>query len=287
MSALKHAAVRKSVLLALDFDKTLTVADTFNAIASVAKHKHPNKRDFRWFTDKYMEDYAQHESHWSPIIHKHAENKSVTRSLMGQYLESLRQVENASLERIRDYKILAGVSRVELYNSGRQALFQPGVADVINYFLRVPNCHVCVISVNWSTDFIQGALDANGVSNQPPISVYCNDLKFSKRTGLSTGTMYPRLVVASDKVAVLETQREVLASRYDSKPRLVYAGDSLTDLPALLSADVGLFVGQNDHVAKWCKLLDVEFSKPRFDENDKTLHHLLGWGSAIDIIENS
>ncbi|KAJ2498326.1 hypothetical protein GGH96_004418 [Coemansia sp. RSA 1972] len=287
MSALKNAAVRKSMLLALDFDKTLTKADTLSAIASVVKRKHPNRRDFTWFTDKYMEDFAQHESHWSPIIHKYTDNKSVTRSLIDQYLESLRQVENTSQERVRDYKVLAGVSRVELYNGGRQTQFQSGAADVINYFLRVPNCHVCVVSANWSTDFIQGALDANGVSNQPPISVYCNDLKFSKRTGLSTGTMYPRLTVASDKVAVIETQREVLASRYGSKPRLVYAGDSLTDLPALLSADVGLLVGQNDHVAKWCKLLDVEFSKPRVDENDKTLYRLLGWSSAIDIIENN
>ncbi|KAJ2482886.1 hypothetical protein IWW56_000727 [Coemansia sp. RSA 2131] len=205
---------------------------------------------------------------------------------MDQYLESLRQVENASQERIKDFKILAGVSRVELYNGGRQAQFQSGAVDVINYFLRVPNCHVCVTSANWSTDFIQGALDGNGVSNQPPISVYCNELKFSKRTSLSTGTMYPRLVVASDKAAVIETYREVLASRYGSKPRLVYAGDSLTDLPALLLADVGLLVGQSDNVAKWCRMLDVEFSKPRFDENDKTLYRLLDWSSAINIIEN-
>ncbi|KAJ2824511.1 hypothetical protein IWW50_003298 [Coemansia erecta] len=210
----------------------------------------------------------------------------MTRDLMSRYLESFRQVENASLGRVSKYGIIAGVSHAELFDGGRKVQFRPGAADVINHFLRVPNCHVCVVSANWSADFIRGALEANGVSGQTSVAIHCNDLDFSSNTGLSLATVRPRLVVASDKVARVAGYKNELTHKYGSDIALVYAGDSLTDLPALLLADVGLCVCQGSDVVKWCKLLDIEFDKPRFDENNKAIYRLSDWRSAIDIVES-
>ncbi|KAJ1742253.1 hypothetical protein LPJ78_002886 [Coemansia sp. RSA 989] len=271
---------RNATLLVLDFDQTLTSSDTLNMVAAVAKRKYPENRDFAWFTEKYMEDYRKHQAQWQSRI----DNEKTTREFLNEYLESFRSVETASLNRISKYGILAGVSRDELYDGGRVVEFQPGAATAIHRFMQAPNTHVCVVSVNWSADFIRGALDANGVLNSKSILVACNNPEFDKHTGLSQADISPRLVVASDKIATINNYKQEIAQKTGLNPRLVYAGDSLTDLPALLLADTGLLVGQSNSVIKWCKMLGVAFDQPRSAEGGKTLHCLPSWESALEMI---
>ncbi|KAJ2847180.1 hypothetical protein IWW36_003981 [Coemansia brasiliensis] len=269
----------KATLLVLDFDQTLTSSDTLSVVAAVAKRKYPENRDFSWFTEKYMEDYQKHQTQWQPRI----DREKITREFLNEYLESFRSVETTSLNRISKYGILAGVSRTELYAGGRKVKFQPGAAMAINRFMQVPDTHVCVVSVNWSADFIRGTLDANGVLNSGDISVFCNSPDFDQSTGLSKSDISPRLVVAGDKTATIDKYRQEVAQKTGFNPRLIYAGDSLTDLPALLLADTGLLVGQSSSVIKWCTMLGVKFGQPRSAEGGKTLHRLTSWEAALDI----
>ncbi|KAJ2456212.1 hypothetical protein EV183_000139 [Coemansia sp. RSA 2336] len=271
---------RKATLLVLDFDQTLTSSDTLSMVAAVAKRKYPENRDFAWFTEKYMEDYQRHQTQWQPRI----DSEKITYEFLNEYLESLRSVETASLNRISEYGILAGVSRDELYDGGRAVEFQPGAATAINRLMQAPNMHACVVSVNWSADFIRGALGANGVLNSQSISIYCNNPEFDKRTGLSKADISPRLVVASDKTATISNYKQEIAHKTGLDPWLIYAGDSLTDLPALLLADAGLLVGQSNSVTKWCDMLGVEFGRPRGAEGGKTLYRLQSWESALEIL---
>ncbi|KAJ2077354.1 hypothetical protein H4R24_005183 [Coemansia sp. RSA 988] len=277
--------IRRALVLALDFDQTLTTTDTLHLVASTARQKHPERLNFQWFADKYMEDFNVFKTKWEPVITKHANEQTVTAALLNQYLEAQRAVEEASLARISKYAILAGTSRQEFADGGRSVKLQPGAATVINYFLCTPGCHVCIVSVNWSEDFIRGALEANGVQVSKGLPIYCNNPEFDRTTGLSTGIIHPRLVAASDKTNIIAKVRMETAQQHKAEPIVVYIGDSLTDLPALLMADVGLLVGQSSSVSKWCELLDIGFGTPLPVKGNKVLHHLPHWSKAPHIID--
>ncbi|KAJ2615734.1 hypothetical protein H4S08_001092 [Coemansia sp. RSA 1365] len=279
------STIRRALVLALDFDQTLTTTDTLHLVASTARQKHPERLGFQWFTDKYMEDYDTFKNKWNPIITKHTEEKSVSTALLDQYLEAQRAVEEASLARLSQHAILAGTSRQEFADGGRSVQFQPDAAKVINHFLRFPECHICVVSVNWSEDFIRGALEANGVKVSNRLPIYCNNPEFDHKTGLSTNVIHPRLVAARDKTEVIAKVKNKIALQHRAEPIVVYIGDSLTDLPSLLLADAGFLVGQSDSVCKWCRLLGIEFDSPRPTEGNKVLYHLHDWSKAQHIID--
>ncbi|KAJ2803033.1 hypothetical protein H4R20_003051 [Coemansia guatemalensis] len=285
---MKRAAattIKRALVLALDFDQTLTTTDTLHLVASTVRQKHPERPGFQWFTDKYMEDYNAFKTKWEPIIARHAEEQTVTRALLDQYLEAQRAVEESSLARISQHAILAGTSRQEFADGGYSVQLQPDAAAAINHFLCTPDCHVCVVSVNWSEDFVRGALEANGVQVCKGLLIYCNNPVFDSKTGLSTSVIHPQLVAASDKTDIIASVRNETALQYKAEPTVVYIGDSLTDLPALLLADVGLLVGQSASVSRWCKLLGIEFGSPRPAEGNKVLHHLPRWSKAQYIID--
>ncbi|KAJ2374333.1 hypothetical protein H4S02_008578, partial [Coemansia sp. RSA 2611] len=273
---------RPAMALALDFDQTLTTTDTLSAIAAIAKRKHADSREFSWFTKQYLADYAAHESRWAQLT----ANRAVSRDLLNRYLESVRPVEAASLDRMSQHGLLAGLTRADLYTGGRLVQLRPNAADVVGQFLHTRGCHVCVVSVNWSADFIRGALDASGVDSKL-IRVYCNDLDFDTSTGVSSGKVRPRLVVAGDKVAAIAKFKNEIRQQCGGDPLLVYAGDSLTDLPALLLADIGLLVGQSSRVTRWCHQLGVEFGKPRTSEGNRILYRLHDWASAPRLIDQA
>ncbi|KAJ1733608.1 hypothetical protein LPJ61_001471, partial [Coemansia biformis] len=197
-------ASRRAVVLALDFDQTLTVGDTLSAVAAAAAAgQQPGRSRFQRCADEYAKDLAAHEAGWRPVLDR--QSRTVTsRGLLDTYLEALRPIEEASLRRVAAHGILAGASRTDFARAGRNVELQAGAAAAINHFLQDPNFHVCIVSVNWSRDFIRGALEAGGVHLQGRLlHVYCNDPEFGASTGLSTGAIQPRLVVASDKAAAL------------------------------------------------------------------------------------
>ncbi|KAI9505183.1 HAD-like domain-containing protein, partial [Coemansia spiralis] len=233
-------------VLALDFDMTLTISDTISNVAETARRKNPEYRDFQWFVNEYIKDHRTFYTQWEPQIAEHRTKGTVDRSFMDKYLEALRPVETASLDRINRHGILANVTRAEFAAAGRDVQFRPGATTFINHFIHCSyNCSICVVSVNWSKDFIHGALSANGVDTEKGrISIYANDMEFGS-TGLSTGRLAPKLVVAKDKGEVVEGFKREVTEEHGCNPLVVYAGDSPTDLPALLDADVGLLIGDN------------------------------------------
>ncbi|KAJ2712323.1 hypothetical protein H4R19_002812, partial [Coemansia spiralis] len=196
--------MRRAVVLALDFDRTLTVGDTLHAVAAVAASRQPTPSRFPWCASKYAAEYAAFEAKWQPSFPRPPSARPAFPRLLNAYVESLRRVEERSLHRIAVNGVLARASRADFAAAGRRIELQPGAADAVNGFLRDPNFHVCVVSANWSRDFIRGALEAAGVGldgHPPPI--FSNDPEFSPDTGLSTGTIWPEVVVASDKAAAL------------------------------------------------------------------------------------
>ncbi|KAJ1782232.1 hypothetical protein LPJ59_006863, partial [Coemansia sp. RSA 2399] len=250
MTAAK-AIRRLPLVLALDFDKTLTTHDTISSVAAVAKRIHPERADFQWFVSEYMKDYDAFEHAWTANNKVSGSETKKDRACLDKYLEAMRPVEQTSLLRVSSHGVLAGVTADDLFAAGRAVQFRPGAARTINHFLRSSDidCTVCIVSVNWSESFIRGALSANGVDLEGPnsqgVDIYCNDMLFDAETGLSTGQLPSTMVVAGDKVNAIDAVKRAIAETCGHSPFLVYAGDSLTDLPALLDANVGLLFGDS------------------------------------------
>ncbi|KAJ2551503.1 hypothetical protein EV175_003670 [Coemansia sp. RSA 1933] len=289
---ISKAIRRLPLVLALDFDQTLTIHDTISSVAAVAKRIHPDNRDFRWFVDEYMKDYEAFEREWQPQLTSPAIPPD--RALLDRYLEAMRAVELTSMRRVTSHSILAGVTKDDMFAAGRDVRFLPGAANAINSLIQAPNidCSVCVVSVNWSESFIRGALSANGVDlaahNARPVDIYCNNMVFDAETGLSTGQLPSHMVVAADKVAALDAVKRDIAGTHGRSPLIVYAGDSLTDLPALLDADIGLLVGNSSRPVAWCERLCVRFGEQRMEtdgSSSRVLHRLDSWDKAVAIIQ--
>ncbi|KAJ2727025.1 hypothetical protein GGI07_000142 [Coemansia sp. Benny D115] len=258
------------VIVALDFDKTLTQNDTISRIVSFIKAKHPKHADFGPIDKSYYDALSHHQALWQPQLHQ----SPLTKQLIAQYLGSFRDLEEKSLARTNQSGILAGVTRQELWEAGRSVAFQKDAAKAINELVDNGSYRVCVVSVNWTKDYIKGALQANGVVEWQSVDVYCNDFEFDEDTGLSTGVVQPRMVVAQDKVDAIAR----ICEHEGAECRVVYVGDSTTDFLALLDADVGLLVGDNTAVLEWCDRLGVPLGKPRaVDGCTKTLHCLEHW----------
>ncbi|KAI7834148.1 HAD-like domain-containing protein [Kickxella alabastrina] len=278
---------RPQVIVALDFDQTLTQTDTLATLTSSISHYHPQGSlpPFAPLVTQYLQDLSHHESTWLPHITP-ITGEQPTSDLLSTYLNSHRCIENASLNRISRAGILSGVTRNDLHTIGSKTnavVLRPGAASAINGFIE-NGFKVVVISVNWSGDFIHGILHANGVLGGPEnVEILCNDPEFDPQTGVSTGWVEPVMVVAGDKVEALMRIKEQVGTD-TSEIVVVYAGDSLTDLPLLLVADVGLLVGQNADVLDWCSRLGIPFGMPRADDPGKALHRLDDWGAAASII---
>ncbi|KAJ1643098.1 hypothetical protein LPJ64_005092 [Coemansia asiatica] len=272
------------VVVALDFDKTLTIQDTIAQVAVVAKNKHPENPEFEPISDAYFRDYAEHEAQWNPRIARHAKNGTVTLDLLHAYLESLRPVEQTSLARVSRGKLMAGALRQDFGAAGKLISLQPGAATAINRFLAL-HLATYVVSVNWSEDFIRGALFANGVVDAENIEIHCNNPEFDRSTGLSTGRLDPQMTVASDKTRVIDQiKRFAWEDSGGVWPYVVYAGDSLTDLPALLAADLGFVVGSSSSVAEWCQWLGI---LPQKDPSSSSLRFTSCWADIEKTVVQS
>ncbi|KAJ1934057.1 hypothetical protein FBU59_005818 [Linderina macrospora] len=278
MSLLHRCPAPPLRILAVDFDKTLTVSDTTANVVNTVKLLHPEHRPFQWFTDEYMKDYDVFDAKWSPILAARQDNYD--RALLNEYSEDLRPVEEASLARITEYKILSGATHQDFSNGGQLIKFRQGAASLLNR--AVGEMPVYVISVNWSKDFIYGALKANGVMADN-ITVYSNDSEFDSQ-GVSTGVLKPEMVVAGDKVRVMDQIKRDVAGARHAQVRVAYAGDSLTDLPAMMDADLGIFLGNSSSVTSWCKNLGIKFGQPHHARN--TIYSIGDtWDSVHDLVQ--
>ncbi|RUP43281.1 hypothetical protein BC936DRAFT_137394 [Jimgerdemannia flammicorona] len=230
-------------LLVCDFDKTITSKDTIGILASLAYSKRVNQSPtsqpippWSFFVDAHLKDYAEHQARWCST---HGDDLTSPDHLA--FLESLRAVEDASLDRVAAHGVLAGLTRDEIVACGRTVPKQARFEDVCTAFLRPhdnPTAYpkkLHVLSVNWSRDLILGAMA--GVGRFDGTNVHSNDLVFGV-DGVSTGQIARRVVAAKDKVEIFrrlmgEDRDEGHETDGDVRTVSVFVGDSSMDLPCL------------------------------------------------------
>lgn len=221
----------------LDWDETITEADTMSILSRATNDPK------RWpeFVDAYMNDLERHEE-------TYGQRKTLDDQF--SFLGSLGPVEKASVQRIEAAGVFQGVTHTDLEKAAEHVRIRDG----FEAFCRRLDNDVCkeILSVNWSTEFIRLALPAT--THPETWQITANSLGFDEQ-GKGTGSVSKDkeggIRTGMDKLLYLKRRMSELHRIKDDL--VVYIGDSNTDLPCLLEADLGIVFGNNESLASTCK----------------------------------
>ncbi|UZJ53435.1 hypothetical protein CBS101457_002755 [Exobasidium rhododendri] len=241
---------KKELVLFFDWDETVTSHDTLNAIAP-PDGTHPGPA-FSSYGEAYFADLKAHDAAYPD------KERNCIASQM-KYLESLDEVELASQERIERGGLFEDFDSVLMdQRAVEKVRFREGWREMTSKsasFQKSKGLEMHIISVGWSARFIKAGLQGTIT----PTSICANEIELDPQTGKGTGKLTksndagghggnnsnnnsnPGIRIAQHK---LREMKRILAGREGSVLK-IFAGDSNTDLPALLEADVGLILGEN------------------------------------------
>ncbi|PHH86858.1 hypothetical protein CDD83_9650 [Cordyceps sp. RAO-2017] len=224
--------------LVFDFDGTITLQDTIGELvgSAIALQRQRHGRHLQAVWEEAMRAYsADYEAYRTqsgrpaaaeaPTAGQEDEEEERER----RFLAGLKEVEEASLDRVGRSGIFAGLDAERLSGMGAEAVAQgrvivrDGLADMLGLASR-RGWRTDVLSVNWSAAFIRGVLGA-----YPPTGgVTANEISAGDGLiGGPGGGLIARITTAPDKLAALRR----LVRGDDT---VVYFGDSTTDLECLL-----------------------------------------------------
>jgi phosphoserine phosphatase len=233
--------------LIFDFDGTITQADTIGDLAHAGidfQRRHGHDLTSRW--DHVVQAYTDDCKHYKDKYPtKEEDRRSVLEEV--EYLAGLENVEKASLARVEESGIFAGLEHRGLFQMGVDAIeskkiaLRDGFREVLDHAGR-QGWTVGVISVNWSRSFIRGVLHHFGI----PVIV-ANEIS---PDGKIHGPDYlgKALTNSAGKLHVLESEFEAQLQSPDyggNYTRTLYFGDSSTDLECLLH-DGGIIISDED-----------------------------------------
>ncbi|MBM3234676.1 hypothetical protein FJZ31_00075 [Candidatus Poribacteria bacterium] len=254
--------------LITDFDRTITVEDTIANIAYaaadnflVAVSGDISYNDFllswqrvvKQFSDEYIQLFES-------LLNQPQPSQNIYDAL-SKFLASFDEIELASVKRVISGKFLAGIKREKLRSIGQNIKKQANV-EIILAQMREAGIQINVISANWSKELIIGVM--GNLSD----NIISNDLEFSE-DGISTGQIKLHILSPFDKLKYYQRLKSDVGSN-------LYIGDSVSDLLAILTADIGVLFGRGKTVMRvishfnlpFKKLSDEDkFSKVRFDMN--------------------
>ncbi|KAM5383674.1 hypothetical protein ACJZ2D_001911 [Fusarium nematophilum] len=254
------------VHLVFDFDGTITQQDTIGELARSAieiQRKRTTRGDdlqASWdqVVQSYVGDYRHYkDNHPSPEDTRTCVDDEI------HFLSGMKDVEEASLARVAESRIFAGLDAETLSQAGGDAVregrikIREGFPEVMSLAVE-KGWRVSVVSVNWSRAFIRGALG-------PPhaIEVIANEAAVD---GSITGPEFlggtrRRMTNACEKREALEH----LVGEKDGG-RVVYFGDSTTDMECLLNG--GVVISENGESTLLRTLRRVGVSVPHVGEGE-------------------
>ena len=284
------------IRLTLDFDGTLTKRDTMHVVAEAGYarqrrfQRDPPPRPWSEIVDAYISDFKAHAEAYRP---RTADRHTYEQELA--WLNSLRTIENASINRAVKAGIFDNLSTMDMATAADKALndgqvrFRDGWAKLI-MFVGEHNTHVelsdpqdrpvQVISVNWSASFVrailQGCLEREPSPEQKlswwkDIPVHANELPAVNETDFlgKSSSQIPAEQQHRKSIRTSGDKVEMLNSIYNNTQAgkdyiLIFVGDSSTDLESLLAADTGICIrdepmgsGQKE-LAATCKRLGIK-----------------------------
>ncbi|KAH7030960.1 HAD-like domain-containing protein [Microdochium trichocladiopsis] len=268
----------------LDFDGTITTADTIGALAQFALDTQSARgSDLSAAWEQVVKAYMQG---FKACVDNH-HTPSHQRTTVGQEVEFLRQMKDSeveSLERIRECEVFRGIGADDFRNAGRR-LVEQGTIQLREGFHEyvsrriAEGCKVWVLSVNWSSAFIEGACHPSVVS------VIANNV------GSDGSIVGPELFLSprsadhrtlTNSVDKLDAMRAALQGEGFGQTTTVYMGDSITDMECLLAADQAVIMSDKADSTLLQTLRRIGTDVKHIAEADPGS---IAWASSFDDIE--
>ncbi|KAK9842361.1 hypothetical protein WJX81_008532 [Elliptochloris bilobata] len=265
-SAVPGVPARPAVgLLVVDFDETLTEADTTPSIIATAiaaaeasaggelKAKVRQEREAQ--RDQLVANYARERDELlADVLPDRAKPAAAyDPAWVDAFVERLSEFDARMNQAVVDSGVLAGVPRGALARAGRAAALREGAAGALARAQRA-RVSLHVLSVSWSGELVRGALQGaiavahgRGGDGAEATVVHCNELRYDD-AGVATGDITRRVEHGADKAAALDRLLLTRTGRRGGAPGAglaVYIGDSPSDLAPLLAADLGIVIGAN------------------------------------------
>ena len=281
-----HLAMPSPIHLILDWDGTLTSSSTLPLIAQIGYDLNASSTQPRslpsWdsISDAYMADSRAHNAAYTPC----AVDRDTVESELA-WLESLKDIERESMERVEAAGIFIGVGKEDVRRAAKRAM-EEGKVTLRDGWDRLVQAafqeggQVAVVSVGWSGEFIRECLQAamknlNAIQKEQArenIDLDGIDVRANEVLGGKAGRMNRYFEEGGRKakggIWTARNKRKVVddvvsAERDNVSRRLVCVGDSVTDLECLLSADVGVCIRDPDGMISEQKQLDESLQRLR------------------------
>ncbi|KAK7430878.1 hypothetical protein QQZ08_002668 [Neonectria magnoliae] len=217
--------------LVFDFDGTITQKDTIGVLAdsAIAYQKHHRGEDLQAEWDQVVRSYADDFQRYGRDHPVPAEQRKCAEDEV-RFLSGMKDVEEASLRRVADSQVFAGLDAEKLTRAGQDAVtsgkvkIREGFGDLLS-LVEDRGWDACVVSVNWSRAFIEGVLLPHRIrviANEPHAD------------GSITGPEF-----LGGRMTNGHEKRSALAHvATDKQKRVVYFGDSTTDMECLLEGGI-------------------------------------------------
>lgn len=272
--------VHSKTLLLVDWDETITEKDTLSLLADAAYQSKPGDDaipNWSFFVDSYIREYTTHAGNFG-------DRNTLDQELL--FLKSLEMIDLSSVNRVESSGLFRGTFKTYLEQQASNVKVRESWWSIYDRCTQI-GVEVIILSVNWSACFIKAAFKLHGCEN---VEVYANEIDFDD-CGVGTGHLSKgqyTLRTGQDKASILQ---EIKAMNRGS--RVIYVGDSSTDLPALLGADIGVIMNTGKGLIEKCrklKILTEHINTAYKSINEMTLENALyyidNWSELLTILEN-
>lgn len=227
-------------MIVLDFDDTITDTDTIKYLSEIPYHRTPGLAPpFSHFTATYLTAYEKFKANVGAPSSFEEEIK---------YQQQLKPVEMSSIAELESHKLFKGITKQDILKQSHKVPIKPGFVSFLS-LCTAKNIPIRILSVNWSKTLILAVLHATNVAHHiRDRDIFVNDLQFEN--GKCTGVFDSKSSIRTgyDKLEVIKTLKHP-----DSSPpsKLIYIGDSRTDLLPLLASDVGIVMKSGSLNVPW------------------------------------
>ena len=242
----------KLKFFAFDFDGTCTEEDTSCLFYKASeRYKSASQEDLKNFDDDWNRLSQQYLTGYHDTV-----ASAVAQYSMGDLLEfnekglrsllaSVHSFERKLTESVEASGLLKGITRNAIKEKAHFVKLSPACLNVLHQ-VKMP---LHTISVNWSEDLIHAKL-----GHVKHLHILANNFPF--KDDLSTGKIGSTMSTAFDKERAFKELCNCTDMPYEYS---VYIGDAITDLLALLTADIGIVVGKSATMRKVIKAFGITF----------------------------
>ncbi|CAM9696424.1 unnamed protein product [Chrysoparadoxa australica] len=243
-------------LFCTDFDDTCTSSDTTPLLPRIAACLAPDREvsiGSTWadLTASFLEGYYGRFKEGMKKVQEDPAASVPGKAGLAElelFLKAMEKPEGESMQRVSESRVLANITREGIKESLRGPLreewdLRKHASESLTRVVDAPFDHH-IISLNFSEDVVRTILEERlGKERADAFSIYSNDLVYDQ-DGMATGEVEVRV-----KGAIGKRQHfDALASAVSQPGALtLYVGDSVSDVLAMLSADIGIFIGESSY----------------------------------------